>query len=137
MTARVRIRELRQTKGVALGTLAERTSLSKGYLSELETSPSANPTLNVLLRIAQALEVTIADLVDAPRAQPADAAGNLPDGLRQFARERRKAGRPLEDGTVLLLASVGFRGRAPVTMDDFAYIYRSLRASTQSDDEVA
>lgn len=130
-----RIRELRQAKDVALATLAERTALSKGYLSELETSPTANPTLDVLLRIAQALDVTIADLVDAPRAQPADASGNLPDGLRQFLRERQKTSRPLEGETVLWLASARFRGRKPVTKEDFAYLYRSLRESTDRNEE--
>lgn len=130
-----RIRELRQAKDLGLSVLAERSGLSKGYLSELETSEEANPTLDVLMRIAKALDLTIADLVEAPRARPSSPAGNLPDGLRQFVRDRQKAGKPLEQETVLWLAGARFRGKKPVTKEDFAYLYRSLRESTEHDDD--
>lgn len=57
------IRSRRLFNNMSLSMLAERTGLSKGYLSELETSPAANPTLDVLLRIAQALDVSITELL--------------------------------------------------------------------------
>lgn len=57
-----RIRELRQSQGTSLATLATSTGLGKGTLSELERG-QRNPTLDTLFAIATHLEVPLSDLI--------------------------------------------------------------------------
>ena len=67
--AGARIRQSRQRAGLSLARLAALTGLSKSYLVRLETDPTSNPSLEVLRRIADALDITVADLVGAPRIE--------------------------------------------------------------------
>jgi transcriptional regulator with XRE-family HTH domain len=57
-----RIKQLRSDRGFTLQDLAERTGLTKGYLSKVENSDSA-PPISTLLRIARALGVSMAALL--------------------------------------------------------------------------
>lgn len=50
------ISKLMQEAGVNLATLADRTKLSQGYLSDLVHGKMDNPSLDVLLKIAEALD---------------------------------------------------------------------------------
>lgn len=56
-----RIREIRELKGLTLETLAQKTKLTKGYLSRLENSEKA-PPVATLLNIARALDVRISSI---------------------------------------------------------------------------
>lgn len=49
------LRALRQSQGLSLAALAERTGISKPALSRLENDPNLNVTLNTLHRVADAL----------------------------------------------------------------------------------
>ena len=73
-----RIRELRRQRGISLRDLARRSGVSKAYLSQLENDPDRKPSVDVVLRVAAALGVGLADLVGpaavGPAAPPAPAA---------------------------------------------------------------
>jgi len=56
-----RIRELRKKKGLSQLRLAYRAEISKTYLSDLERG-KRNPSIGLLLRIAEALGVSLTDL---------------------------------------------------------------------------
>ena len=56
----------RKRQGVSGNTLAEKTGLSQSLISTMETTPS-NPTLDTLLRIGDALEIDIGQLVSKAR----------------------------------------------------------------------
>ena len=58
-----RIRELRNHKDMSLEELAERSGVSKTPLSKLERGKS-NVTLKTLARVANALEVSVAAIMD-------------------------------------------------------------------------
>lgn len=60
-----RLRQLRQSRNVTLVALAEETGISASTLSRLE-SGLRRPTLEQLLPLARAYNVTLDDLVDAP-----------------------------------------------------------------------
>jgi transcriptional regulator with XRE-family HTH domain len=64
-----RIRILRTEKSITLPTLAERSGLSKGLLSKLENDQDSNPSLGTLLKVAEALDVTVADILETEQAQ--------------------------------------------------------------------
>jgi transcriptional regulator with XRE-family HTH domain len=58
-----RIRQLRETKGISQQNLAAICNFEKSNLSRIEAGRT-NPTIFTLFKISQALEVSIAELVD-------------------------------------------------------------------------
>ena len=60
-----RIRKLRDQRELTQGQLALSSSVSQGYLSQLENGEVKNPSAAVLLRVAQAMTVDPDDLFEA------------------------------------------------------------------------
>ncbi|MCH7809742.1 MAG: helix-turn-helix transcriptional regulator [Chloroflexi bacterium] len=60
-----RIRKLRDQRELTQGQLAQSSSVSQGYLSQLENGEVKNPSAAVLLRVAQAVNVDPDDLFEA------------------------------------------------------------------------
>ncbi len=118
-----RLRRERDKANMSLAQLAQATGVSKPYLVRLENEPS-NPSLQLLARIAEALDVTIADLLGGPRYRIDDDIQVTPL-LRAFADENG-----LSSAEVRTLASIKFRkGDEPRSIDRWEYIYNSLRLS--------
>ncbi len=53
------LKEARVERGISLAELQKRTGIAKGNLSNLETDPAANPTIETILRYAQAIGVDL------------------------------------------------------------------------------
>ncbi len=62
-----RVKELRAANDWSLDQLARASGVSRSMLSQIERN-NANPTIAVAFRIAQALGMTLADLVEDPEA---------------------------------------------------------------------
>ena len=60
-----RIRKFREQFGLTQGQLAINSSVSQGYLSQLENGEVKNPSAAVLLRVAQAMQVDPDELFEA------------------------------------------------------------------------
>lgn len=60
-----KIRQLREGSGLTQGQLAAGSSVSQGYLSQLENGEVKNPSAAVLLRVAQAMQVDPDELFEA------------------------------------------------------------------------
>ncbi len=60
-----RIRQLREEFGLTQGQLAGSSSVSQGYLSQLENGEVKNPSAAVLLRVAHAMRIEADDLFEA------------------------------------------------------------------------
>lgn len=56
-----RLRHLRAERGLTQEQLADRAGLAREYLSKVE-SGHRNPSLDIIARLAQALEVSLEDL---------------------------------------------------------------------------
>lgn len=56
------IKNIRKNKGISLNRLHEMTGISRAYLYDLENNRRFNPTLFILQKIAEELEVNIKDL---------------------------------------------------------------------------
>ena len=54
---------------MTLPALADRAGLSKGLISKLENNEDSNPSLSTLFKIAEALEITVADILETEQAQ--------------------------------------------------------------------
>jgi XRE family transcriptional regulator, master regulator for biofilm formation len=128
-TLQDRLRRERRRAGLSLARLAEETGMSKTYLLRLESDPDTNPSLDVLRRIADALDVTVADLIGAPATQFVPDDADVPSSLRVFADQAKLSKSELE-----LLASIRWRrGETPQTPERWHYILNSLRASRELD----
>jgi XRE family transcriptional regulator of biofilm formation len=124
------IKTERERSGLSLAKLAEVTGLSKTYLIRLENDDESNPSLEVLLRIADALDVTVADLVGHPTVRLDHDKLIIPPSLKAFADEVQLSSREIE-----MLASIRWRkGERPQTRERWRYIYDSLRASKMFDE---
>jgi transcriptional regulator with XRE-family HTH domain len=58
----MRIKAVREKRGLSQEALADRAGISRGYLARLETGRH-EPTLTMLGKLAKALRVKLADLV--------------------------------------------------------------------------
>lgn len=56
------IRNIRKSKKISLRKLSDMTGISRAYLYDLESNRKFNPTLFILQKIAEVLEVDIKDL---------------------------------------------------------------------------
>lgn len=59
----VRIKEIRKSKGLSQEKLAEKAETSANYLSRMERG-TENPTLDMLIKISDALEVELWEICD-------------------------------------------------------------------------
>lgn len=92
-----RLREARRRRGLSLSQLAERTALTKGFLSQVERDMTS-PSVGTLIRLCEALGVPIGDLIEGtpgPVVRAADRAAIAfgGEGVSEFrltpAGERR------------------------------------------------
>jgi transcriptional regulator with XRE-family HTH domain len=60
------LKALRKAKGLTLDQLAKSSGVSKAMLSQIEQS-KVNPTVAIMLKIADALQFSLADLIEKPK----------------------------------------------------------------------
>ena len=58
------IKQRRTELGLSQRELAKRVGVSDAYITQLETRERINPSLDVLRRLAKALQVSVAELVE-------------------------------------------------------------------------
>ncbi len=59
-----RLRQLRDAKNLTQEELARRAELHRVYITQLETGAQKNPSLDTLHRLAKALGVSVAELLE-------------------------------------------------------------------------
>lgn len=87
----LRLRENRARKGISQAELASRAGITQGYLSDLENG-NQNPSLDVLIRLANVLDCKLDDLV---MNEDEDAVGNVK--LREIRVEKQLTQKRLAD----------------------------------------
>ena len=60
----MRLKQLRTARGMTQVDLAKRAKVTQGFIAQLEGGFRKDPTLSTLRRLAKALKVTVAELVD-------------------------------------------------------------------------
>jgi transcriptional regulator with XRE-family HTH domain len=126
------ISKYRQIRGLTLPALATKAGVSKAFLWEIESGKSKRPGAEVLFKIAEALEVTIAHLMGK---EPGQEARDLIEpevnhGLHAFINERKVQGRPLDPEEVKSLSYVQLRGGRPTTKEQWSLVYGMLKEIT-------
>lgn len=125
-----RIRKYRKERGLTLPALAEKAEMSKSYLWSLENDSDVRPSGDTLYAIAEALGVTMSDLLG--RKLLAETHKRIPKELRDFAMEEG-----LPESDVQMLASIRFRGEQPRTVERWRFIYQAIKSSRGMDDSKA
>jgi transcriptional regulator with XRE-family HTH domain len=82
------VRRLRETRGLSQQQLSQLSGIPRPTWANIE-SGSANPTLSVLTRVASTLQVSIEELISAPRASLRQyRASDLPSRVRGKVKVR-------------------------------------------------
>jgi transcriptional regulator with XRE-family HTH domain len=114
-----KIRQLRELSRFTQGQLAHASSVSQGYLSQLENGEVKNPSAAVLLRIAQAMSVggdelfeaagypTVRTLREAYQGYEATVEPDLVDYLSRLPKDRQRRLLLVLEGMQSVLASDG------------------------------
>lgn len=131
MSVASRIRELRESKKLSLEELASKAGISKTYLWELEKDETGTkkPSADVLLKIANALSTTIADVMSLPTIKVQQTQVEIPASLQEFRDRMARIGPPLSEDDVRDLAAMKFRGGQPQSVDGWNSLYLLLNAS--------
>ena len=64
-----KIKALRAERQITLPDLADKAKLSKGLLSKIENSEDSNPSLDTLFKLAEALGITLSNLLETEKVQ--------------------------------------------------------------------
>lgn len=123
-----KIRQLREENGFSLNGLAEEASISKAYLSQIENDVSQQPSAEILLKIASAFRITIADLLDQPvRVYAEDFEDeDIPHVLREFIDKRGEA-LDIQKEDVRMLMNIRYRGNQPKAIEEWEHILQTIR----------
>jgi transcriptional regulator with XRE-family HTH domain len=126
-----RVRTLRAQQKMTLPALADKAKISKGLLSKLENEADYNPSLDTLYKIAEAFEVTLADLLETEQVQiqkvVPDEKPVWLDGLLSYLRGNDK-----EPDELILNAMYVLRhrkGAKKADLEQWKFLYQSIEKS--------
>lgn len=121
-----RIRKIRKEKKMSLSAVSKQAEISVAYLSKIERD-EANPTVEVLERLAEVLQMTLDEIAAGLRSD-SYSLEDLPETLRQFIEEYGDKFAELKDPDwQRMLSSVRLRGRYPEKSDDWLMIFLEAR----------
>jgi transcriptional regulator with XRE-family HTH domain len=119
------IRKRRVAQDLSLAELARRAKVSKGYLHQLENSADGpRPSADILYRIAFALGTSVGELLEKQLPRGTEELTDISKELREFA-----VSEGLADDEVKMLARIEYRGQRPRTVDDWRFLYESIKRS--------
>lgn len=123
-----RVKRFREERQLSPAELSEAASVSRSYLSELESGRGSaqRPSADTLYRLAKVLGVAMSDLLGRPVLL--EATRERPASLLEFAKMRN-----LPESDIEMLAGIEFRGERPKTAERWAFIYEAIRNSTGMD----
>jgi transcriptional regulator with XRE-family HTH domain len=122
-----RVKRFRVDSGLTLSGLASAAKLSKSYVSSIENGDAPRPSGQTLYAIAEALGVTMSDLLGRRLLSNVNTS-ERPPSLDEFAIEHG-----LPEADVTMLASINFRGGRPKTKERWAHIYSAIRQTQWMD----
>ena len=137
-----RIRALRIAKGLTQAQLAGNAGISQSHLSAVEKGgkegEDVQPSGAILQRVAQALEVSVGEVLGEEKLSPArgfltipgakrPSIPALPPSLADYVTLCKVKGAPLDEEEVWMLAGIRYKGKAPEAVEDWDYIMQSIR----------
>lgn len=116
-----RLREIRREHSVTLLQVAEITTLSVSYLSDLERG-RAKPSLDTLERLAAYYEISIVDLLSGVDGLGTPSKEGLAPGLLALLEKNR-----IDEETAQELNRIELRGKRPRTEEEWYALYLNLK----------
>ncbi|NJL54603.1 helix-turn-helix domain-containing protein [bacterium] len=120
-----RLKELRTINDLTLKGVAERSGLSVSYLSDIERGRTT-PTLNTLEAIADALEVSLIDLLAGVDFAGELTDASLPPGLGELKNDPDYHDE-ITDEWIETLGRIQMRGKRPQTKREWLELYLHLK----------
>lgn len=120
-----RLKELRTINDLTLKGVAERSGLSVSYLSDIERGRTT-PTLNTLEAIADALEVSLIDLLAGVDFAGELTDASLPPGLAELKNDPDYYDE-ITDEWIETLGKIQMRGKRPQTKREWLELYLHLK----------
>jgi transcriptional regulator with XRE-family HTH domain len=129
-----KIKSLRAEKQLTLPALADKAGLSKGLLSKIENSTDANPSLDTLYKIAEALDVTLAEFLETEKAQIKRINPETPpEWLKGLTAYLNQVGKTLNQDTLNALYVMRHRkGAKHADLEAWKHLYVSIENSFKS-----
>jgi transcriptional regulator with XRE-family HTH domain len=93
-----RLRSLRSGSGESLQQLADAIGVSKAHVWEMEVGRSSNPSLEILQKLAEHFDVTIASLVET--------APEKGEKAEEFFRKNHQAIEAMDENDLAYIASL-------------------------------
>lgn len=121
-----RIASLRRSRNISLPELAKQSGVSKGYLSQLENGIITNPSVDTISKVAGALNISLAELLEAPAKKAKRVPPKLDKGLEQFIKWSKRRGKAIPEDVIEALSRLKKR-RKPLQKEDWAYLYETIR----------
>ncbi len=123
-----KIRTLRLGKGWSLPDLAEKAAVSKGFLFQIESHENTNPSLDTLNKLANALGVTLSDLLQTETVKAKQIVPeSLQLALEEFIKERHAENLPVDADILQAHYDLQERkGQSKKTKEDWAWLYGSI-----------
>jgi transcriptional regulator with XRE-family HTH domain len=128
---------------MTLRDVATEAGVSIAYLSDLERAVLTNPTLDKLRAIADALRVSIDELLGSDSLEAGQESA-IPQPLGEFvemeafrveidseAKRWRRDQSDLRDEWTRLLDSIQIGGRRPSSANDYLFIFESIRRAIE------
>lgn len=85
-----KIKELRLKSNMSISALATKAGISKGYISDIEKGVKGNPSIDVLEKIANALNVNVSELFDTNSHLENDNLDELEDDMKLLFSKAKK-----------------------------------------------
>lgn len=120
-----RLKELRTNKDLTLKGVAERSGLSVSYLSDIERGRTT-PTLNTLEAIADALGMSVIDLLSGVDFAGELTDASLPPGLSDLLQDDEYR-HEITPEWVETLSKIQMRGKRPQTKREWLELYLHLK----------
>ncbi len=126
------LRQRRKSLGLTAKQVARLAGVSPSYISHLERGRHERPSLAVLARLAQALDVPLAEVCAAVLPVAPLGAPPLPPALATVAAEDA-----LDAATLVMLRAIWWNGRQPTTPDGWRLVLLAIQAACTDGHPVA
>ncbi|MBI5668255.1 MAG: helix-turn-helix transcriptional regulator [Chloroflexi bacterium] len=120
-----RLKEVRTLRNMTLKAIAERSGLSVSYLSDIERGRTT-PSFNTLELIAEALEMSVIDILHGVDFAGERTEASLPPGLAELLADE-EYGHEITSEWIETLGKIQMRGKRPQTKREWLELYLHLK----------
>ncbi len=128
-----RIKQLRSKQNLSLSEVARRANVSKASMSQIESGNTKRPSVQILTKIATALDVDLSELIRTAVYGPLGFSCkieklniSIPQSLREFAHKEQLGAEEIE-----MLAGVTYKGKQPLTVSDWRFLFEAIKRSVK------